>query len=265
MFQDKQGLGSGIRFNYQLHFGKAEGSNLVRVQQPIPWGISQSPASSSQPGENSLSTHFHLTPAWKSCTANTLLHRHLQERSRPPTDVAHISGSCFLHLVDADWANGRDGSTETLGPLEDGCGGRMMSPFKIFPSQGREMQLNVLQTQICSALRPESCHLSDSQRQEKLCPYCVLHMAFKGLGQCTSASSLPNERGRIYTRRSRNLGWEAGEDFGPGLLHWPRQTHFSLSALVMGQSLEVLSRHGFSCFQRFRRFSPLVFYSPPVD
>lgn len=90
-------------------------------------------------------------------------------------------------------------------------------------------------------------------------------MAFKGLGQCNSASSLPNERGWIYTQRSRNLGWEAAEDFGPGLLHWPGQAHLSPSALVIGQSLEVLSRHSFSCFQRFTRFYPSVFYSLPVD
>lgn len=171
----------------------------------------------------------------------------------------------FLHLVGADWANGKDGSTETLAPLEDGCGGIILSPLKTLPSQGREMQLNVLHTQPSSAIRPVSCHLSESQRQEKTPSLLILHMAFKGLGQCNPASSLPNERGGIYTQRSRTLGWKAAEDFGPGLLHWPRQAHLSLSALVMGQSLEVLSRHRFSCCQRLRRFSPSVLYSLPED
>lgn len=83
--------------------------------------------------------------------------------------------------------------------------------------------------------------------------------------QCNSSSSLTNERGGIHIWRSRNPGWEAAEKLCPRFLHWPRQAHLSLPALVMGQSLEFLSRHSFSCFQRFRRFPPSVFYSLPVD
>lgn len=115
-----------------------------------PLGISQSWALLLPPSQERIpyphTCITYLTPAWKSCTASTLLHTHPHKRNRPPKDAAHISASHFLHLVDANWANGRGGSTETLGPLEDGYGGRMLSPFKTFTSQGREMQLDVFQT-----------------------------------------------------------------------------------------------------------------------
>lgn len=142
-------------------------SNLSLGDFPKP-----SSASSSQPGQDSLPTHLQLTPAWRSCTANTLLHMHLSWKEstsqrccsylRPPFPPL---GGCRL----SQWK--RWFNRNTSRPLEDGCGGRMLSPLKTFPSQGRERHLDVLQTHPGSAGRPMSCHLSDSQRQDKLCPY----------------------------------------------------------------------------------------------
>lgn len=110
-----------------------------------------------------------------------------------------------------------------------------------------------------------SCHLSDSQRQKKLCSLLILHMAFKGLCQGSSTTSLLKKRGRIYAWR-RQTPWVR---CSRGLWSWTlplAQASLLVSALAPGGSLEALSRLwcSFSCCLRFRGFSPAAFYSPSV-
>lgn len=107
-------------------------------------------------------------------------------------------------------------------------GGRMLSPCKTFPSQGREMQLNVLRT--FSAVRPVSCHLSDSRRQEKLCPYWYSTWLSKGLANATPHPLCQMKEDEFTHREAETLSEKQQKtlvlDFSTGLdklicLHQP--------------------------------------------
>lgn len=102
-----------------------------------------------------------------------------------------------------------------------------------------------------------SCHLSDSQRQKELCSLPILHMAFKGLCQGSSAASLLKKRGRISAWR-RQAPWVR---CGRGLSSWtspPAQTCSLVSVCPCPRrklegSLQALVQ-SFSCYLRFRGF-----------
>lgn len=92
-----------------------------------PLGISQSPALPLPPSQERIPNPHTFT--W---------HQHGKFYSQH--FASHVSSlkeqtsqrccSHFLHLVDADWANGRDGSTETLRPLKTGVEGECCPHLK---------------------------------------------------------------------------------------------------------------------------------------